>query len=104
MRTRQIVLVALAVVLLAPAFLLTTKDVFVDGQNCGAALFPRDTSQLTEASGDLGNDEFHREAIEAQCSHAHTRQWFFAGLCVAASIVLVVVALRWKAKEPRFPG
>jgi hypothetical protein len=104
MRTRKIALVALAVVLLIPAFLLTSKDVFVDGLNCGAALFPRDAAQFTQSTGDVANDDFQRQAIAEECSRAHTRQWFFAGLCLVASAALLIVAWRLKPKEPRFPG
>jgi hypothetical protein len=104
MRRRRIILTALSVILLVPAFFLTTKDVFVDEANCGAALFPRDTSQLIQSTGDAANDEFAAEALAEQCSREHTRQWFFAALFVALAVTSAVFAYRSKEREPRFPG
>jgi hypothetical protein len=104
MRRRRILLTTLSVILLLPAFFLTTKDVFVDNENCGAALFPRNTSQLIQSTGDAADDEFQAEALAEQCSRDHSRQWFFAALFLGLALVSAVFAYRSKDREPRFPG
>jgi hypothetical protein len=104
MPKRRIVLLVLAALLVVPTFLFATTDVFAEGQNCGSAVLRRNTSQLTEDTGDLIQNDFNAEVLSEECGRNILRQRFLTALCLIIAVVLVVLAYRWKPAEPRFPG
>ena len=104
MPLRRIVLLVLAVLFVVPALFLATKDVFVEGQNCGSAVLRKDTSQLTEDTGDIIENDFNAEVLAEQCGRSIFRQRFFTVVLLLVAAALVVVAFRWKPEEPQFPG
>src|SRR6476646_8162502 len=104
MNRTKILLFALAAVLLVPAFLLATTDTFSGKQNCGAALFPKDTEELVQQSGDLIEDDFNAEITRQQCDHEILQKRLLTALVLAGSIGLVITAIRLKPRPGRFPG
>jgi hypothetical protein len=104
MPMRRIVLLMLAVLFVVPALFLATKDVFADGQNCGSAVLRKNTSQLTEDTGDIIENDFNAEKLSDECDRNILRQRFLTAIVLVVAGTLVVIAYRWRPEEPRFPG
>jgi hypothetical protein len=104
MNPTKLLLLVLAALLLVTAFVLGTTDRFSGEQNCGAALFPKDTAQLVEQSGDLIDDDFSAEVTRKQCAREILRQRIFTAIAVVVAAGLVVLAFRGRARAERFPG
>jgi hypothetical protein len=104
MPKRRLVLLILAALMMIPAFLFATTDVFAEGQNCGSAIIRKNTSELTEDTGDIIENDSNAEQLSEECGRNILRQRFAMVVFLLIAIVLVVVAYRWKPDEPRFPG
>lgn len=104
MTRRRVLLSALAVAIAVGTFLAATTDVFVDGQNCGAALFPKDLEQTPQPADDPIEEDFEVEALRARCSQAITRQRILAVLGVVAVAAVAVAAFRWRPRPRPLPG
>lgn len=104
MRPLRIVLFAIAVICLGAGFVVATRDVFVGKSNCGAALWARDTNNVTQQTGDLADDDFAAEVLRKQCSRDLFRQRVAMIAILGAGIGLLVIAIRMRDPEERFPG
>jgi hypothetical protein len=104
MPVRRIVLLVLAGLLVVAGLFLATKDVFAEGQNCGSAVLRKNTSQLTEDTGDIIQNDFNAEQLADECGRNILRQRFLVGLILLVAVGLVVAAYRRKPDEQRFPG
>ena len=104
MNRTKILLFGTAALLLVPAFFLGTTDKFSGSQNCGAALFPKDTAQLIEQSGDPIEDDFETEITRKQCDREILRQRLLTGFVVIVAAGLAITATRLKPRPERFPG
>jgi hypothetical protein len=104
MPVRRIVLLVLAVLLVILGLFLATKDIFAEGQNCGSAVLRKNTSQLTEDTGDIIQNDSNTEQLAEECSRNILRQRFLTGTIILVAVGLVVIAYRRKPEEPRFPG
>ncbi|HKY14274.1 MAG TPA: hypothetical protein VJM33_05080 [Microthrixaceae bacterium] len=104
MRPLRLVLFILAAVCLVVTFFLATSDVFEEDRNCGAALWPKDTSRIAQETGDIADDDFNAEVLRKQCSQKLLEQRLATAAALAVSIVLVILALRARTREERFPG
>ena len=104
MPVRRIVLLVLAVLLVILGLFLATKDIFAEGQNCGSAVLRKNTSQLTEDTGDIIQNDFNSEKLAEECGRNILRQRFLTGMFLVVAVGLVVAAYRRKPEEPRFPG
>ena len=93
-----------AALLLVPAFVFATTDRFSGEQNCGAALFPKNTAQLVEQSGDLIEDDFEAEVTRKQCDREILEQRLYTAATLLLAVALVVIAVRLKPRAERFPG
>ena len=104
MNRTKLLLFVLAAVLVGVAFFVGTTDRFSGTQNCGAALFPRDTEQLTQESGDPIEDDFAAEVRRDQCAHEILTQRLLMGLLLLGAIGAVIAAVRVRPRPQRFPG
>ena len=104
MRPLRIVFFALAAICLVAAFVLGTSDVFEGDRNCGAALWPKDTSRIAQETGDIADDDFNAEVLRKQCSREVFEQRVATVGAFAGSIVFVFLAIRTRSREERFPG
>ena len=104
MNRTKILLYGTAALLLVPAFFLGTTDKFSGSQNCGAALFPKDTSQLIQQSGDPIEDDFESEITQKQCDHEILRQRLLMAFVLVVALGLTITATRLKPRPERFPG
>jgi hypothetical protein len=104
MPARRILLFVIAGLLMIPAFLFATTDVFAEGQNCGSAILRKNTSALTEDTGDIIENDFNAETLSEECGRDILRQRLLTAVFLIAAVVVLVIAYRWKPAEPRFPG
>jgi hypothetical protein len=104
MNRTKFLLLFLAALLLVAAFFFGTTDRFAGRNNCGAALFPKDTEQLVQQSGDPIEDDFEAEILRDQCGQEILRQRLLTGLFVVLAVVAIVVAFRLRPPPERFPG
>jgi hypothetical protein len=104
MPKRRIVMLVLAALFLVPGLFLATKDVFAEGQNCGSAVLRKNTTQLTEDTGDIIDNDFNAEKLSKECDQNIVRQRFLTAIFLLIAVVPVVIAYRSKPAEPRFPG
>ncbi len=104
MNRKKILLFALAALLLIPAFVLGTTDILSGDQNCVAALFPKDTEQLVQQSGDPIEDDVVAEMTREKCDREILRQRVLMGFVLLLAVCVFITATRVTDQVERFPG
>ncbi len=104
MNVRRTVLRVLSGVLFVAALLLLTVDVHADDQDCGSAIIPRDTSNLTVDTGNVARDDFATQEVLDDCAHDLFRQRFVCGGLFVLSIGATIAARPRRVHRVPFPG